>query len=403
MPPRISDKGSKRNRPRRHRKTGAGRQNQPPPSSLKPLLPRRAFYLHTMPGLEKIAWREVKMRFPKAGFLGSYTIGPQNGLLAFGYNGPPADLLTLRTAEDVFTHLASLNRLPKGRGALSSLPQMMDEQVIWPAVLKIHREATGYVPRAGWQTTYRVISRVLGGRPFHRKEAQHRLEKAIRTANPRWVLVEDDSLLEIWFNILESHQVITGLRLSDRSMRHRHQSADVAEHTPAALRASVAATMVLLSNPQNDDVFLDPMCGSGTILMERGEWGRYQQLLGGDANREALTTARYNIGSKYQPITLSEWDATNLNTLASASVDKVVCNLPFGHQIGTPQSNQALYSQFLAEMRRVVARGGRLVLLTGDAPLLRENLARFEAFHLNEEISMTLLGRSARIFVITKQ
>ena len=49
--------------------------------------------------------------------------------------------------------------------------------------------------------------------------------------------------------------------------------------------------MVWLTGPEDDDVFLDPMCGAGTVLIERGSIARHRLLVGADNNPEALAAA----------------------------------------------------------------------------------------------------------------
>ncbi len=360
------------------------------------LFPANTYYLHTMPGLEKIAWREVKQKLPRATRLGFKTMGHQNGLLILHFEGDPAGLLELRTIEDAFLVLASSKKLPPGRPGLAALTAIMRGQTNWPAALKIHRTATGYQPKPRRQTTFRVISRLLGKHPFHRQEAQSMLEKAIQKTNTRWLLVEDQSVSEIWLNIFADGQVIIGLRLSDQSLRQR---AYKVAHLPAALRPSVAAAMVLLSAPDGDDIVLDPMCGTGTILIERALWGPYKQLLGGDISREAVGVALANIGSKYKPIQIQQWDAIELTMIPSHSVDAVICNLPFGKQIGSPAENKQLYQRFLTEMARVLKPQSRLVLLSADFPLLNRLLRESDTFKILETVPFILLGVKATIFV----
>ncbi len=197
-------------------------------------------------------------------------------------------------------------------------------------------------------------------------------------------------------NIFADGQVIIGLRLSDQSLRQR---AYKVAHLPAALRPSVAAAMVLLSAPDGDDIVLDPMCGTGTILIERALWGPYKQLLGGDISREAVGVALANIGSKYKPIQIQQWDAIELTMIPSHSVDAVICNLPFGKQIGSPAENKQLYQRFLTEMARVLKPQSRLVLLSADFPLLNRLLRESDTFKILETVPFILLGVKATIFV----
>ena len=53
----------------------------------------------------------------------------------------------------------------------------------------------------------------------------------------------------------------------------------------------------------------------------------------------------------------------------------MVSNLPFGRQVLTASEIDALYRDFAAELARVLAPGGRAVLLTDQAPALLAALA----------------------------
>ena len=151
---------------------------------------------------------------------------------------------------------------------------------------------------------------------------------------------------------------ICALRLSDATMRHRRYKT---EHIAASLRPSVAAAMGWLTEPQADDVFLDPMCGAGTLLIERGVIARHRLLLGVDHGAEVLAAASANIGPRHKPRQLFRADARRL-PLRSGSVTKIATNLPFGKRVGTHRDNVPLYREAIREMHRVLAPGGRMVL-----------------------------------------
>jgi 23S rRNA G2445 N2-methylase RlmL len=220
-------------------------------------------------------------------------------------------------------------------------------------------------------------------------------ELAVLDRFPAWRLVEDDAQLELWVQLMRS-SLIAGLRLSDNMMRQRtYRKVSL----PAALKPTVAAAMVLLSEPQDGDVFLDPMCGSGTILIERALAGRYRLLIGGDADPEAIHATRENIGPRYKPIEIHRWDARSL-PLEDDSVSTIVTNLPFGKQIGTPVENRTLYPALLAEWVRVLRPGGRMVLLTSEQALLRRSLQRHPHLHLRRQIPVIVRGQRATISVI---
>jgi tRNA (guanine6-N2)-methyltransferase len=168
------------------------------------------------------------------------------------------------------------------------------------------------------------------------------------------------------------------------------------------LRPTVAAALVWLTRLRDADVFLDPMCGSGTILLERAVAGRYQQLVGGDSDPAAVAAALANFGPRHQPRRIERWDARAL-PLADDSVTAIACNLPWGRQVGEKAAMPALYAAVLPEWARVLASGGRMVLLTSEWDVLKTELRARPELELEQTVAnVEILGRRADIFVLTK-
>jgi tRNA G10 N-methylase Trm11 len=69
------------------------------------------------------------------------------------------------------------------------------------------------------------------------------------------------------------------------------------------------------------------------------------------------------------------WDARRL-PLARGAIDKVVTNLPFGRQILDQSQITALYVDFFAEARRVLAPDGLIVALTDQEQALLRAVER---------------------------
>jgi tRNA (guanine6-N2)-methyltransferase len=142
---------------------------------------------------------------------------------------------------------------------------------------------------------------------------------------------------------------------------------------------------------------LDPMCGAGTILIERAHLGRYRMLLGGDSDRQILEAARENIGPRYKPIELREWDAAAL-PIDDASVARIITNLPWGRKSGSHEENRRLYPRLLSEFRRVLDPQGLMVLMTSETRLMRELMQEYE-LRPTTILTVTILGAPASIYV----
>ncbi len=363
-------------------------------------------YAQTMPGVEKIAWLEIRERLSQAQFVDYLFAKEQNGIVRFNYDGPLEDLLTLRTVEDVFVQALNLPKLTRGRRDLRVLGEEVAKgEALGRAVNGLMRFLKLSKP-----PTYRVIGRLYGKHPFRREELAETVAEGLRKRYPRWLPVPDAGQVEVWVNVLGS-QLLLGLRLSDRTMRHRYQKR---VELPVSLRPSVAAAMVYLAQPTPEELFIDPMCGSGTILLERRAFGPVRLLLGGDVAPDRAQAARLNLmGQKRKPRSrqeemppplpaIAQWDATRL-PLADGTAHKLVTNLPFGHQLGTPEKLPGLYASFFAEVARVLHQNGRAVVLSSEFELVKESVRQQPSLHIVTGYSIAILGKWGRIYIIQRQ
>ncbi len=362
------------------------------------------YIAQTQPGFEAIAADEIARSLEDAVVRGTRTVADKNGMVLFEYPGEVEDLLALRTIEDLFFLVMTLPELPPTREALRQLEAATARATAVEAGLHLVRKLR---PGRGGhgKLHFRVIARQVGQAAYRRVDAQRIIERAIEgRADHKWRLDEEGGL-EFWLTLLSDGAVGSGrseallaLRLSDERMRHREYKL---EHLPASLRPAPAAALVWLTQPADDDVFLDPMCGAGTLLIERAYAGRYRQLLGGDAREEAVAVALSNIGSRYKPIEVRRWDARDL-PLDAASATAAAVNLPFGRQIGTIEGNRALYPAVLRETARVLRPGSRLVALTGDTRTFVEALRRVKGLERRAEYPVVVLGQPARVYVVER-
>jgi 23S rRNA G2445 N2-methylase RlmL len=354
---------------------------------------RHVYIAQTQPGFEAIAATEITARLDGAQISDLRSVADKNGMARFAYAGDPRDLLRLRTVEDIFVVAAETHDLAPGFAALRQLEHLAATA---PGIERAIHLVRRVDPRRGGEGRIhcRVIARQVGRAPYRRVDAQIAVERGI-AARPdhRWRLVADDGI-EFWLTQWPGEALLMA-RLSDERMRHREYKI---EHLPASLRPAAAAALAWLTVPRNDDVFLDPMCGAGTILIERALLGRYRALIGGDIDPEAAATARANIGSRYKPITIHEWDARQL-PLDAGSVTALAVNLPFGAQMGSVEENRALYPAFLREAARVLRPGARLVALSGDARTLNDALRRNERLARRATYPVLILGRRAMVAV----
>ncbi len=355
----------------------------------KPLAPPTRYYAHTLPGIEPIAWLEIRQRLAKAAHRGDAFAEEKNGIVLFDAPASPAQVLALRCVEDVFVLAAHAPRLTRDYKDLRAIAGLCRADAFHDA-LRVWLSAAGEGPLR----RIRVVARKTGEHAYRRMDVEDAARGALQSLPGKWRWVEDDADLEVWVNVLGPLALI-GLRLSDRGMRHRTYKT---QHLPASLRPSAAAAMVLLSNPQPGDVFLDPMCGAGTLLAERAAAPHPARLiLGGDISPAAAHAARRNTR-----LHTLRWDAGRL-PIASASVDAIACNPPFGKKIGRKDELKTLYPAMLRECDRVLAPGGRAVFVTSAYELFRECMRHAPGLVIDRGYAVALLGEWGRIYVVKRR
>ncbi len=353
------------------------------------------YYITTFPGIEAISKDEIETK--RDIHIRKTLMSRNNSLVFFEFKGDTSDLLQIGTSEDLYAELVSVKLLGQ-KSDLGRIKKAVKSAQGIELALAAHRQL--HPKRSSGRTTFRIVAQASGDRSAYRRvDAQKAVERAVNEKfNKRWKLVEDDAQVEFWLHLVNNMAVI-GLRLSDKTMRHR---AYKLEHLPASLRPTIAYALVWVSGIEDNDVFLDPMCGAATILIERANAGRYKELLGGDIRKEAVSKALKNIGNKYKPISVKVWNACKL-PLDDDSVNKVVGNLPFGKQIGTHKENKVLYADFSKELSRVLKFGGKAVLLTSEWRLMQEVLQQNDSLKLVCTYKrVQVLGCNADIFVVER-
>lgn len=145
-----------------------------------------------------------------------------------------------------------------------------------------------------------------------------------------------------------------------------HRVARTAERA-GSLPHEIAGAMVEMAFLQPGERVLDPVCGTGTLLIEAAAVQSDLTLHGYDVDHRAIQAASKNLATIANPakLELSVVDSREPR-LPPASIDVILANLPFGVQFGDTATNQALYESFFAAWAPLLSQQGRMVVLTAD-------------------------------------
>ncbi|QLD89672.1 methyltransferase domain-containing protein [Natronomonas salina] len=132
---------------------------------------------------------------------------------------------------------------------------------------------------------------------------------------------------------------------------------------PGSMDPMDARALANVAGAGPDARLLDPMCGTGGILVEAGLAGA--EVVGVDAQRKMVEGARENLGHYLEDgFDVARGDATRL-PFADRSFDAAVFDAPYGRQSKIEGvSLEDLVGDALSEVRRVAGRA----VLVGDRP-----------------------------------
>jgi tRNA (guanine6-N2)-methyltransferase len=299
------------------------------------------------------------------------------------FDGPAAQLVALRTVDDVFIHLADWRNVAHTRDYLTTIADLS---------ARLELEAARAVCRTlrpiGDPVRFSVTANFVGRRNYSADEIKLAVARGV-AAGHGWVYQPDDAAAAINIRVFIEHDTaLAGIRLAARPLHERPYKL---AHRPGSLKPSVAAAMLRLGRVDAGTRLLDPFCGAGTILVEAALAGAHSA--GGDIDAEAVETATANARAAGVDAMIRVWDARSL-PLAGGSIDAIVSNPPWGRQIASGMSLTALYRDSLSEMQRVLAEHGRIVLLVGEPTLVHAPALRIE-----QDIEISLFGQTPRIVV----
>ena len=343
---------------------------------------RTGFWLVTTRGLEVAARDELLEQIPDA-----TDAEVAYRRVRFTTALDPALLLALRVADDVFIDIVTWDKIERAR---VSLMRMTDRGHLLD--LRDAAELCSRLRDLGTPPTFSVTANFVGRRNYSTDEIKAAVAMGIEGGHG-WSYEERDAEADLNLRVfIEHEQAFLGVRLAQHPLHERsYKEANIT----GSLKPTVAAAMVRFGGFKEGMTIVDPLCGAGTIPLEAALMGL--TAYGGDEDALAVAAAERNRDRANVDVRFERLDARAL-PLLYASVDGVVCNLPWDRQVAVGDELAHFYRACIAEMVRIVRPNGCIVLLTNLRPLLHD-VATAAGLRFDHETEISLSGQTPTISV----
>lgn len=201
---------------------------------------------------------------------------------------------------------------------------------------------------------------------------------------------------EFWVLYRSEGYVYFSLRLTKVSKRDNLRS-------KGELRPQLTHLLCLISEPVENELFLDPFCGSGTIPITRAYMSKSGLVYASDNNENTINLLKEKIKKLRvkKKLIVRQEDALNLR-YDNESIHKIVTDPPWGLYDNGINVNQ-FYEEMLEEFYRIMKRGALAVLLVKNEEKIDQLIdVQKNKLKVLERYGVLVSGQKAKIYKLRK-
>lgn len=346
----------------------------------------------TNPGLERLAFEEFERRLRRAGLSGAaLKIRPTgcDGQILCRTDNPLEAIRPVAEQMRAVHHVLQPLRL-------KALPKADPLAAIERAVRRLDIADLRRAAR------FRVTCKRSGDHPFSSMEVQRVIGAALVEDYGVGVDLKDYDV-NVRVDVHDRHCLV-GLQLTRTALSKRFKRPF---QPRASLNPTVAYALLHLAQLEGGEgAVLDPFCGSGTVLMEAAQLYPHLEICGSDWIESVVEGARRNadLAGVSGRIDLACVDARALSAhYAAGRFGAIVSNPPYGVRLGQRTNFYWLYRRFLEQALKVLAPGGRVVVLVWKRRIFDRVLGGLKAFRTVRKLAVETGQIWPRIFVLERR
>ena len=311
-------------------------------------------YLSTFPsGFDKIAEEALTSRLVKT------TVKRRlDGALEYETNAQPKAIAELRFFQNSFSILQTFSDLGN-----KPIEKMMRHFLNHGLESRL-RNSPAFRNAGSFRLMTTTNNQPTSAPPDMRTAIESRIRKATGLHESR-----SGADVEVWFSSRKDSDGYVMVRFTKRRANEKTLHA-------GQLRPETAHLLILCSQPSHQDVFLDPFCGYGGILLERLQSHRATLVQGVDADAAKIRRLQDLASRLPSPVRLEVDDARRLAGITDGSVTRIVTDPPWG-EFGGARNLDGLYKGFLRQFDRVVAPNGNARRQAGRTSTLDDHICLF--------------------------
>lgn len=337
------------------------------------------YFARTLHGLEQLSWRDIAGRTSSK--IGKFL----HRTIEFTSSSSPADLVQLRSVEDLFVKVAEISGITHERAMLQKISESLARFSFSAAF-----DLCSSVREIPDPPSFAITASFVGSRNFNRWELARSVQEAVERRHRKWQYVETRDTSGVQHDIhirflLEGDHALIGVRLADAPLHRRPYKE---EHLAASLSPVVAYHMIRLAQLRPGEILLDPLCGVGTIPIEANLAEPDCIAMGIDISADAIAAARKNCLNAQASVAFRQGDIFE-TAFEPESVDVIASDLPWGKQSELQGGD---YRELVKCFAAMLKQGGRLCVIGEETSEFEEALTA-AGFSIGDRISLSLHGK----------